>query len=139
MIRRPPRSTLFPYTTLFRSRHPDDHDRQRHPDGVPQQQQLPARLGHVVPVDGGPAGRDLRLRQGTRHRAGDGGEPAVSTVATRQAPPEVAPAPAVPGRRRRWTRLILPVYTWLMILYFSLPILVMIVFGFNDTQGRLNI
>src|SRR5256885_13129183 len=23
MIRRPPRSTLFPYTTLFRSRHPD--------------------------------------------------------------------------------------------------------------------
>src|SRR3712207_3595790 len=24
MIRRPPRSTLFPYTTLFRSTHPDD-------------------------------------------------------------------------------------------------------------------
>src|SRR5260370_9709052 len=24
MIRRPPRSTLFPYTTLFRSAHPDD-------------------------------------------------------------------------------------------------------------------
>src|SRR5258708_31512868 len=24
MIRRPPRSTLFPYTTLFRSRYPDD-------------------------------------------------------------------------------------------------------------------
>src|SRR2546425_7184517 len=24
MIRRPPRSTLFPYTTLFRSRHLDD-------------------------------------------------------------------------------------------------------------------
>jgi spermidine/putrescine transport system permease protein len=63
----------------------------------------------------------------------------VTTVATRQAPPEVAPAPAVPGRRRRWTRLILPVYTWLMILYFSLPILVMIAFGFNDTKGRLNL
>ena len=45
----------------------------------------------------------------------------------------------MPGRRRRWTRLILPVYTWLMIFYFSLPILVMIVFGFNDTQGRLNL
>src|SRR3712207_7911487 len=27
MIRRPPRSTLFPYTTLFRSR--DDHTRER--------------------------------------------------------------------------------------------------------------
>src|SRR5687768_18313963 len=27
MIRRPPRSTLFPYTTLFRSRGIDAHDR----------------------------------------------------------------------------------------------------------------
>jgi spermidine/putrescine transport system permease protein len=63
----------------------------------------------------------------------------VSTIATRQAPPEVAPAPAVPGQRRRWTRLVLPVYTWLMIGYLSLPILVMIVFGFNETTGRLNL
>src|SRR5687768_18354842 len=30
MIRRPPRSTLFPYTTLFRSRHVVGTDRQRH-------------------------------------------------------------------------------------------------------------
>src|SRR2546427_2181210 len=29
MIRRPPRSTLFPYTTLFRSPHPDDLHRKR--------------------------------------------------------------------------------------------------------------
>jgi spermidine/putrescine transport system permease protein len=63
----------------------------------------------------------------------------VTTIASREAPPEAAPAPAVPGGRRRWTRLILPVYTWLMICYFSLPILVMIVFGFNDTKGRLNL
>jgi spermidine/putrescine transport system permease protein len=63
----------------------------------------------------------------------------VTTIATREAPPEAAPAPAVPGGRRRWTRLILPVYTWLMIFYFSLPILVMIAFGFNDTTGRLNL
>jgi spermidine/putrescine transport system permease protein len=62
----------------------------------------------------------------------------VTTLATRQAPPEVAPAPAG-GRRRRWTRLILPGYTWLMIVYFSLPILVMIAFGFNDTKGKLNL
>jgi spermidine/putrescine transport system permease protein len=61
----------------------------------------------------------------------------VTTIATREAPPEAAPA--VPGRRRRWTRLVLPVYTWLMIFYFSLPILVMIAFGFNDTTGRLNL
>src|SRR2546427_3064577 len=46
MIRRPPRSTLFPYTTLFRSRGfhlqrrgqrqfpPDRHDRARVPQGL---------------------------------------------------------------------------------------------------------
>src|SRR2546430_7317041 len=28
MIRRPPRSTLFPYTTLFRSRHVVEHERE---------------------------------------------------------------------------------------------------------------
>jgi spermidine/putrescine transport system permease protein len=63
----------------------------------------------------------------------------VTTIATREAPPEAAPAPAVPRSRRRWTRLVLPAYTWLMILYFSLPIMVMILFGFNDTKGRLNL
>src|SRR3712207_7294332 len=30
MIRRPPRSTLFPYTTLFRSQQPGEPERQRH-------------------------------------------------------------------------------------------------------------
>src|SRR2546427_4077798 len=30
MIRRPPRSTLFPYTTLFRSMRPDFHERVPH-------------------------------------------------------------------------------------------------------------
>src|SRR5438309_4506846 len=29
MIRRPPRSTLFPYTTLFRSQHPGHAERRR--------------------------------------------------------------------------------------------------------------
>src|SRR6266850_3718702 len=32
MIRRPPRSTLFPYTTLFRSAGADGHVRRRHGD-----------------------------------------------------------------------------------------------------------
>src|SRR5256885_7381983 len=56
MIRRPPRSTLFPYTTLFRSPEdgpevrPDDH---RHPAGHrledgPAERLLPVR---VVEVD----------------------------------------------------------------------------------------
>src|SRR3712207_8353172 len=39
MIRRPPRSTLFPYTTLFRSR-----DTQKSRDEQPPRQNLPARL-----------------------------------------------------------------------------------------------
>src|ERR1017187_2165980 len=34
MIRRPPRSTLFPYTTLFRS-HPSEIRRRRIPSGPP--------------------------------------------------------------------------------------------------------
>src|SRR3712207_7278007 len=32
MIRRPPRSTLFPYTTLFRSQHADHRAHCQHPD-----------------------------------------------------------------------------------------------------------
>src|SRR2546426_9087832 len=37
MIRRPPRSTLFPYTTLFRSHHAESHGtEQRLHDHVPE-------------------------------------------------------------------------------------------------------
>src|SRR2546427_7579956 len=35
MIRRPPRSTLFPYTTLFRSLQIPDRAARRHPSPVP--------------------------------------------------------------------------------------------------------
>src|SRR2546430_10054571 len=48
MIRRPPRSTLFPYTTLFRSPLAGDHDdgglRPRNPKAVKHLQ--PGRLWH---------------------------------------------------------------------------------------------
>src|SRR2546430_10227220 len=37
MIRRPPRSTLFPYTTLFRSRHRRLRFRE-HPRGLPRRE-----------------------------------------------------------------------------------------------------
>src|SRR3712207_7724114 len=48
MIRRPPRSTLFPYTTLFRSRErPRDDDRLPR-EGTARGRRL--RLGHVEPV-----------------------------------------------------------------------------------------
>src|SRR2546422_5793934 len=62
MIRRPPRSTLFPYTTLFRSlRLGDFHEPERGRRGV----RSPPRLG----------ARGARPRAGGRrgHRAGDGG------------------------------------------------------------------
>src|SRR2546426_7406087 len=44
MIRRPPRSTLFPYTTLFRSR-AERRDRRRHPRAIRRADQV--RNGEV--------------------------------------------------------------------------------------------
>jgi spermidine/putrescine transport system permease protein len=44
-----------------------------------------------------------------------------------------------PATRRRWTRFILPAYTWAMIVYLMAPIGVMILFGFNNTKGKLNV
>src|SRR2546426_8646770 len=45
MIRRPPRSTLFPYTTLFRSREPvcEKRDEEQHQDHCRPAQQLAHR------------------------------------------------------------------------------------------------
>src|SRR2546425_6897229 len=48
MIRRPPRSTLFPYTTLFRSVTGDD-DRGSRPEGA-QSVDVPEPLEHVAVV-----------------------------------------------------------------------------------------
>src|SRR3712207_7146133 len=49
MIRRPPRSTLFPYTTLFRSRRKRDQRKRQPGEASPQQPALDAgaqvRLG----------------------------------------------------------------------------------------------
>src|SRR3712207_8175379 len=48
MIRRPPRSTLFPYTTLFRSRRPRPGLRDLHrPDHPATALQVPAHLPEV--------------------------------------------------------------------------------------------
>src|SRR5947207_11574688 len=60
MTRRPPRSTLFPYTTLFRSHHqrlrgaPDVRARARRHPGLP--------LGAEGPGPGLGAGQDLQHR-----------------------------------------------------------------------------
>src|SRR2546426_8658042 len=48
MIRRPPRSTLFPYTTLFRSMHRHDASL-RHP--ALQVDSICIRLGYRSPID----------------------------------------------------------------------------------------
>jgi spermidine/putrescine transport system permease protein len=56
-----------------------------------------------------------------------------------------APARTPVGRavvrkpRRRLSSVLLPAYTHLVIAWLFAPILVMIVFGFNDTHGKLNI
>jgi spermidine/putrescine transport system permease protein len=67
----------------------------------------------------------------------------MTTVATPDTSvrPEVAPRRPIgrPGRRSTvWIRSILPIYTGLVILYLMLPIFIMILFGFNNTQGRYN-
>jgi spermidine/putrescine transport system permease protein len=55
--------------------------------------------------------------------------------------PEPAAPRVTPARRprRRYGRWILPLWGWAVIAWLSLPIIVMIVFGFNDTTGKFNI
>jgi spermidine/putrescine transport system permease protein len=60
------------------------------------------------------------------------------TVTTKhRAAPQTAPAPVKPKRRITGDGL-LHTYTWVLIAWLILPILVMIAFGFNDTPGRFN-
>src|SRR2546426_8622847 len=81
MIRRPPRSTLFPYTTLFRShrrgldvgweqpREPADAVRQRPGERVQWRGRLPARRGPRQGLGGHPgsaAAKARRDRKSTR-------------------------------------------------------------------------
>src|SRR2546430_5543978 len=59
MIRRPPRSTLFPYTTLFRSRQPAQRDERpgHHPRGL-------------VEVSPGAFSGPVRAVEGVEHQPG---------------------------------------------------------------------
>jgi spermidine/putrescine transport system permease protein len=45
--------------------------------------------------------------------------------------PALSVAPVARGPRRRWTRFVLPGYSWLVILYLVIPIIVMIIYSFN--------
>jgi spermidine/putrescine transport system permease protein len=60
-------------------------------------------------------------------------------MTTLQDAPTTEDAPAVGRRRSRLTGVhLLQGYTWLIIAWLILPVLVMIAFGFNDTKGRYN-
>jgi spermidine/putrescine transport system permease protein len=64
----------------------------------------------------------------------------MTTLAGPAVEPVVGETP--PPARRGWRpsfRWLLPTWTWLVILWLSSPIIVMIVFGFNDTTGKFNI
>jgi spermidine/putrescine transport system permease protein len=59
----------------------------------------------------------------------------VSATVTRELPretPLTEPAPR-PPRKRRWTRFILPAYSGLVMFYLVAPILVVILYSFNDS------
>src|SRR3712207_7549404 len=67
MIRRPPRSTLFPYTTLFRSRQHDPPGRRQGGRHARVDRGAAAGLhGPVVPAGDGPHSPDSQDRKSTR-------------------------------------------------------------------------
>src|SRR6266516_3368665 len=115
MIRRPPRSTLFPYTTLFRSvlvdaRYRDRGPRFRHVvrlDTEPVGQRalaVPVRdLGPVVPVAQRPADarRTPRSPASTGRRSTSRGWPSATAAPSE---PAAGPAARPTGRRTAWLR-----------------------------------
>src|SRR2546427_1720338 len=90
MIRRPPRSTLFPYTTLFRSLG------ERHARGSDEDATAAAR--HQERLVAGPldrrSGRDLqRLARSPPQPAGEGGPPLPAGRGDRKSTP-LKPSPS---------------------------------------------
>src|SRR3712207_7980469 len=63
MIRRPPRSTLFPYTTLFRSHLHHGRHRERRPPALPHRHR-PSVPRQAVRLRGDPAGPPAAERRG---------------------------------------------------------------------------
>ena len=114
-------------------------DRQHHPDAVPDQPRTTRRprrcrssLMAVLLVGIFAYARVLGTEDVLEVAA-------LMTADRRVTPPERSPRRGGPAADRAVGRRLLPIYTWLIIAWLSLPIIVMIVFGFNDTQGKLNI
>ena len=62
----------------------------------------------------------------------------MTTLAATAAEQEVSGRrPSRPARRRRWTRFVLPGYSWLVIAYLVFPIAVMIAYSFNKVTTGL--
>ena len=61
----------------------------------------------------------------------------MSAVVTAAPEREAAPRHRASRPRRRWTRFVLPVYSWLVIAYLVLPILVMVIYSFNKVTTGL--
>jgi spermidine/putrescine transport system permease protein len=61
----------------------------------------------------------------------------VSAVVTAAPEREAAPRHRASRPRRRWTRFVLPVYSWLVIGYLVLPIFVMVAYSFNKVTTGL--
>src|SRR6266496_5461006 len=78
MIRRPPRSTLFPYTTLFRSR------RRPPRSAVHQREHAPAQVLALIPGVPGRPGGELRAQLAGQLVIGVGVEPAADVQPLRR-------------------------------------------------------
>jgi spermidine/putrescine transport system permease protein len=61
----------------------------------------------------------------------------VSAAITAAPEREAASRHRAPRRRRRWTKFVLPVYSWLVIAYLVLPIFVMVAYSFNKVTTGL--
>src|SRR5438132_7378882 len=61
----------------------------------------------------------------------------MSVVAAPAPERAVSVAPVARGPRKRWTRFVLPGYSWLVIVYLVIPIAVMIVYSFNKVATAL--
>src|SRR5256885_11519426 len=107
MIRRPPRSTLFPYTTLFRSHTPADRDepacRDKLPRSVPAKA-LPRRSPVIPALESNVSSARHRNKHGVRPECQCKGQHETKTPAdqcsintTRVVPAEYRPAANGPG------------------------------------------
>src|SRR3712207_7309103 len=70
MIRRPPRSTLFPYTTLFRSEPVDDRDVRLQPlarEGAEDATAADDQVGRLVSAGNGQSTRQARHARSEEH------------------------------------------------------------------------